>query len=105
MLEFQDGVTEQWMMSFCGYKDKGFPNGLWTDYIKQMIETDKVKVEVFMKCSSGVLRARRIPVNARVMMQYYQEIGKSIYECHFFQPLIYTVEYLPMYHIMLYSIN
>jgi hypothetical protein len=51
MLEFRDEVTEKWMMGFSQYKQNGFENGIWTNYIEKMIKTDKLQVEVLMKAT------------------------------------------------------
>jgi hypothetical protein len=77
MLEFRDEVNEKWMMGFCNYKTKGFPDGLWTNYIEKMIVLDKQQVEVLMKATRASLRARRIPEGANVMMQYFHDLGMS----------------------------
>lgn len=75
MLEFRDEVSEKWMMGFSGYKQKGFPEGLWTNYIESMIAMDKQQVEVLMKATRASLRARRIPEGGNVMMQYFHDLG------------------------------
>ena len=75
MLEFRDEVSEKWMMGFSEYKEKGFPDGLWTNYIEKMIALDKQKVEVLMKATRASLRSRRIPEGANVMMQYFHDLG------------------------------
>ena len=61
-------------MGFKDFKTKGFPNGKWTDYLESMIGLDKQVVEVLMQTSKQVLRARKIPEKANVMMQYEHEI-------------------------------
>ena len=75
MLEFRDEVNEKWMMNFCNYKQKGFPEGSWTNYIEKMIALDKQQVEVLMKATRSALRARRIPEGGNVMMQYFHDLG------------------------------
>jgi hypothetical protein len=62
------------MMGFLNYKQVGFPDGKWTNYIEKMINMDKQHVEVFMQCSKSVLRARKIPDGANVVMQYFHEL-------------------------------
>ena len=74
MLEFRDEINEKWMMGFKDFKTRGFPNGKWTEYLESMIDMDKQKVEVLMQTSKQVLRARKIPEKANVMMQYEHEI-------------------------------
>jgi hypothetical protein len=76
MIEFRDDVNEKWMMGFCDYQNKGFPDGSWHNYIEKMIRLDKQKIEVLMKCSKAVLRAKRIPDGANVAMQYFHELGE-----------------------------
>ena len=56
------------------YRQDGFPDGKWTDFIEQMISTDKVQVEVYMQCSRSVLRARQIPDGANVAMMYHVDV-------------------------------
>lgn len=51
MLEFRDEVTQKWMMGFSQYKQNGFENGLWTNYIEKMIKLDKLQIEVLMKAT------------------------------------------------------
>ena len=74
MVEFRDEVNEKWMMGFLNFKQVGFPDGKWTNYIEKMINMDKQHVEVFMQCSKSVLRARKIPDGANVVMQYFHEL-------------------------------
>lgn len=81
MLEFRDEVNEKWMMGFSEYKEKGFPDGLWTNYIEKMIVLDKQKVEVLMKATRASLRSRRIPEGANVMMQYFHDLGSYKWPC------------------------
>jgi len=73
-VEFRDEVNEKWMMGFLDYRKNGFPGGKWTSYIEAMIALDKLQVEVLMKCSKAVLRARRIPAGANVAMQYHHDV-------------------------------
>jgi hypothetical protein len=54
MLEFNDAFNEGWMMGFDNYRENGFKDGLWTNYIEKMINMDKHTIEVCM----AVLRRR-----------------------------------------------
>jgi hypothetical protein len=76
MTEFRDDVNEKWIMGFCDFKDKGFPDNSWNNYIEKMIRMEKQQVEVLMKCSKAVLRAKRIADGANVYMQYFHDVGK-----------------------------
>ena len=68
MVEFRDEVSEKWMMGFQNYRVDGFPDGKFSNYIEQMISTEKQQVEVYMQCSRSVLRSRQVPENANVAM-------------------------------------
>jgi hypothetical protein len=76
MLEFRDEANEKWMMNFAGYKEEGFPDGRWTEYIEKMITTDTQEIEVLMKPNSALLRGRRIPAGSNIVFQYFYEMGK-----------------------------
>jgi hypothetical protein len=78
MLEFRDAASEKWMMNFENYKEEGFEDGLWTNYIEKMIQTEKEEVEVHMKPNSALLRGKRIPPGANIVFQYFMDLGTVV---------------------------
>lgn len=74
MLEFNDEVNEKWMMSFADYNKIGFVNDVWTDYIEEMIRTDKIEFQVLIKAPKNLRRGKSAPQGNNVMFQYMHEL-------------------------------
>lgn len=74
MLEFNDEVNEKWMMQFTDYKNVGFVNGVWTDYIENMIKTDKIEIQVMIRAQKNLRRGKSAPEGNNVMFSYLHEL-------------------------------
>jgi hypothetical protein len=76
MLEFRDDVSQRWMVNFLKYKDEGFPNNNWKEYIEKMIKTDTQIVEALRKPVVVGADEQQSLYNETTFVKYDSLLGK-----------------------------
>ncbi|KAJ1436614.1 hypothetical protein B484DRAFT_393142 [Ochromonadaceae sp. CCMP2298] len=71
MLEFQDSINQKWMVNFKNFKESGFADDDWHDYLETLITLTTQSVKVYIK--PGRMAARGKEPNDPNMVGMYKE--------------------------------
>jgi hypothetical protein len=73
MLEFHDKLNQKWMVGFKNFKEVGFVDDNWHDYLESLIKTDTQSVKVYVKPSRTASRGKNMPPDDPNLVGVYME--------------------------------
>lgn len=74
MMEFHDDLTQDWMVSFENFKEKGFENDDWRGFLERLIDKDPLLLTVYMDPKRVSSREVTTPNEHNMKVKFLHEI-------------------------------